>query len=277
MAEQGLCSMSPAVVVCGPTGFLGSRAIEASEGEYSGLSIPRMETSEDLRHVRALLQERLSLRPSFTVINCVGLRGGSENALNVVNADFPVVLAEVTSEVGANLIHLGSAAEIVRTPRGVASTAYQESKRRGTESVLRFQHTTVLRVFNLHGLPHQQSAGLHSVCQALAASRIGASLPQLFNTVRDYVHWSHVIERIQHAVSNGPLGLEEVGSGHGIALSEVIESLPRDDAETLLRTLIEPDLYSSAVSTTSFRGSPLLSRDEIVALLAIEIDQCASS
>jgi nucleoside-diphosphate-sugar epimerase len=234
-----------------------------------------METSEDLRRVRSLLQTKLSPRPTLTVINCVGMRGGNEKALNVVNADFPAVLAEVTTEVGAHLIHLGSAAEIVTTPQGVASTIYQQSKRRGTDGVLRFPHTTVLRIFNLHGLPHQEFAGLHAVCQSLAARRVGAPPPQLFDTVRDYVHWSHVIEVIQNAVAEGPMGLEEVGSGHSIALSEIIGFLPGADAGALLDTLIKPDLYSSAVSTAPHRA-PDFSRDELLALLAREVSECAS-
>ena len=276
MAREEFCSSTPAVIVCGPTGFLGSRTMKAGQGKYGGISIPQMEVSEDLRHARSLLEASLTPRPSLTVINCIGLRVGNENALNVVNAEFPSVLAEVTSEVGAHLIHLGSAAEVVRTLPGVDPTAYQKSKRQGTEGVLRFPDTTVLRVFNLHGLPHQEFAGLHAVCQAVAASRAASSFPPLFNTVRDYVHWSHVIGVIQHAVSDGPLGLVEVGSGRGIAITEILESLPQHVAGALLDTLIEPDLYSSAVGLTPFRA-PAINRNELVELLAREVIECASS
>ena len=276
MAEKELCSTPPAVIVCGYSGFLGSRLLDAGQSEYGGLSIPQLRTSEDLRRARSLLQANIPRGSSLTVINCIGMRGGDANAMNVVNSDFPKVLAEVTAEVGAHLVHLGSAAEIVETPQGSAPSVYQKSKRRGTDCVLRFPHTTVLRVFNLHGLPHQDFAGLHAVCRAIVARRVGAVLPKLFDTVRDYVHWSHVIGVIQHAVSDGPLGLREVGSGHGISLSQILESLPRSDAGALLDTLSEPDLYSSAVSSTPYRA-PELAHGELVTLLAREVSECASS
>lgn len=276
----------PDVILLGSRGFLGSRIAAALERPPISVEIPRIATLEDLSATRIVLAEALDRHPDAVIVNAVGVRQGPGDLLDLVNARLTEVLVEVAASTGARLIHFGSAAEIVRaeavreddSAAARQALGYGDSKRRGTEACLRYEGATVLRVFNLHGLPHQDSAGVHALCRAVrgANERPPVMIP-LYDTTRDYVDWHTVVSATVAAIDGRHAGLIEVCSGVGVSVAEIVEGLPAETRDALEARLVPSEWFGPVVGPAPV-GCDLTSvRNEVVHALQQEVMECASS
>ena len=109
------------------------------------------------------------------------------------------------------------------------------------------ENATVLRVYNLHGLPHQSSSGLHQLCRSVRIALDRGTQPALIDTTRDYVHWQTVLNALNKALDLNSNGLIEVCSGFGISMSELIKGLPQNIRAQIEEQLVPADYFRSVI------------------------------
>ncbi len=218
--------------VLGSGGFLGRIILAEPGARYSPLRISQIHDETDLPRFEHEVENALEHNPQAAIVNCIGTREASPELMKVLNVGIPESLVRVTERFDARLIHFGSAAETtqlaqkategIHSPAGAIS-AYGITKRAGTEACLTYKNATVLRVYNLRGLPHQSNSGLHQLCGILRVALGGGVLSPLIDTTRDYVHWQNVRIALNLALDSDSYGLIEVCSGFGIAMSEIVD------------------------------------------------------
>jgi nucleoside-diphosphate-sugar epimerase len=273
---------SAPVLVLGSRGYLGGKLLKSASGAFKALPVSRVETPEDLPRFAAQVRAALARMSGATLINCIGLRVGTADHLNLINASIPAVLAEVASDCGSHFIHIGSAAETVAPLPGVSLSAvaqaleYGVSKRVGSSACLEFPLTSVLRVYNLHGLPHQSDSGLHQICLAHSAFDKGENVSSLINTTRDYVDWQTVVTAVEEAVTIGPMGMREVCSGVGVSVSQILEAINDGPSRIITASLVPADLIGPVVGSDAWPISNVEDSLELAARLALEVAACAS-
>jgi nucleoside-diphosphate-sugar epimerase len=158
-----------------------------------------------------------------------------------------------------------------------AMLAYGVTKRAGTQACLAYENATVLRVYNLHGLPHQSSSGLHQLCGSVRTALNGGTPPSLINTTRDYVHWQTVRLALDAALDFNSRGMIEVCSGYGIAMSEIIEGLPLGVRTQIFDQLKPANYFAPVVGSRPSLGVEVSSKPSVIEALRDEVMTCASS
>ena len=267
-------------LVLGANSYLGQRIV-GGRSSFIPVDIGRVNFESDLVKVRMSLEQAIDAYPDIPVLNCIGLRHGAATELALLNSDLPKTVAAVAEPTGTALVHIGSAAELLRPLQmsdeafiDVPATArgYAASKVTGTEAVLDYRNGTVLRVYNLHGLVHQEHSGLHRMCLAIRAAMQSSPGEELIDTVRDYVHWRDVRAAVDSALKDPRPGVMEICSGVGISMADIACRLPSPWGEAVAHMLVPADLYSPVV------GPPSGIDPHVLALeLCEEVLECASS
>jgi nucleoside-diphosphate-sugar epimerase len=276
--------MPTKALVLGSSGYLGQRVLRSGVGRYQPLLIPRVIDDQDLPILAARVEAEMRRYPQACLINCLGLRSGSVSQLELVNSRVPEVLTRSARRTGTWLVHLGSAAEVVQLATqqsardvDVSASSYGRTKAEGTQACLQYEGATVLRIYNLHGLPHQATSGLHEVCTAIAKISSGGSPEGIVNTTRDYVHVESVVQAVTGAVDNRQPGLRQICTGLGISIGEIVEQLPDRVSAILSLSLIEPDRFAPVIGPEQSQGSGRVIRSTLLDTLRAEVMQCASS
>jgi len=279
--------MSPAFTqafVLGAGGFLGRLILSEVGVRYSPLRVSQVRDESDLPRFEREVENLLKHNPQAAIVNCIGIREASLDMMTVLNGGIPESLARVAERHDVRLIHFGSAAETIQLAQKeiggmgtlpAAMLAYGMTKRAGTEVCLAYENATVLRVYNLHGLPHQSSSGLHQLCRSVRIALDGGAQPSLIDTTRDYVHWQTVRLALNTALDFNSCGLIEVCSGFGIAMSEIIEGLPLD-VRTQVSEQLKPANYFAPVIGPGF-GVEASSKPTVIDALRDEVMTCVSS
>jgi len=281
---MALMESGPALVL-GSRGYLGAKLIASPIYDFTPLQVSKVNAITDLPIFAAQVRKALNGKTGAILVNCIGLRAGTVDKLNLINAYIPAELARITSDFGVHLIHIGSAAEIATPLAGVSSSLpvmaralqYGTSKRAGSTACLNFPMTTVLRVYNVHGLPHQEHSSLHQLCVARDVRICSQSTYVLTNTIRDYVDWQTVVFAVVEAATNGPMGMRDVSSGIGISISEILDEMNDGAAKALTESLRPADLVGPVVGPGAWPAARVANKHELVARLAMEVIACASS
>ena len=265
---------------------MGQRILAETRARYSPLRLSQVHDEIDLARFEHEVEVFLKHNPQAAIVNCIGKREGSLDLMKVLNVGIPESLVRVAERFDAKLIHFGSASETtqltqkasdgIRSPRA-ALLDYGNTKRAGTDACLTYEKATVLRVYNLHGLPHQSNSGLHQLCRSVRVALDGGVQPPLFDTTRDYVHWQNVREALNSALDLNSLGLIEVCSGFGIVMSEIIEGLPLDVRTQVAEQLKPPDYFAPVIGPHSSLGVEASNKSTVVRALRDEVMTCASS
>lgn len=267
-------------LVLGAGGFLGQRIVGGRAGLVP-VDIGRVISAVDLDRARDAVARSLDAHPGLPVLNCIGVRQGNATELTLLNGQLPGAVVEAAARCGAAVIHVGSAAEVLVPLRGAdgaeadipsQARAYADSKRAGSSAVASYAHGTVLRVYNLRGLPHQGHAGLHRMCLAIRAVIRGDPAPPLVDTVRDYVSLTEVVAAADAALEDPTPGVVDICSGVGIAMSGIAAHLPPDLRASIMAMLVPADLFAPVIGPP--RGAdPLV----LAQSLSAEVLACASS
>jgi len=265
------------VLVLGASGFLGSRLVASDPSIFDPLPLSRINSECDLAELEAVIQVVTAGKEETTVVNCLGSRSGPREEMTLLNATLPKVLGSAADRFGFHLVHLASAAEIVEPLGNNLMTDYQLTKREGTMECLSNANVTVLRIFNIHGLPHQTDSGLHALCASLRSHSRNRKPNAVADTLRDYVHWQEVVRQIAIATKNRPRGLQECATGVGIRISDIVTEFPPGISESLEKSLVAADMYSGAVGTDAVLSDSVPEPKLLAAALAQEVITCASS
>jgi nucleoside-diphosphate-sugar epimerase len=272
--------------VLGAGGFIGRRILSEVGLRYSPLLVSQVRDENDLPRFEREVDHLLQHNPQVAIVNCIGIRAASLDIMTVLNTGIPEILAIVAERHEARLIHFGSAAETIQLAQkeslGVgappaAMLTYGMTKGAGTEACLAYENATVLRVYNLHGLPHQSSSGLHQLCRSVRIALDRGTQPALIDTTRDYVHWQTVLNALNKALDLNSNGLIEVCSGFGIAMSEIIEGLPLDVRTQVAEQLKPPDYFAPVIGPHPSLGVEGSNKSTVVRALRDEVMTCASS
>lgn len=284
--DSPLSAGIPRALVLGSGGFLGGLILSDVGGRYRRLLVSQVRDQSDLPRFEREVENHLAENPQAAIVNCIGVREAPPSIISVLNTGIPVSLARVAERHGAGLIHFGSAAETtqlaqkngegVGTPPA-AMLAYGMTKRAGTRACLAYEKATVLRVYNLHGLPHQSSSGLHQLCRSVRMTLDGQAQPSLIETTRDYVHYQAVRLALSTALDSNATGLIEVCSGFGIAMSEIIVGLPLDVRTQVFEQLEPANYFAPVIGPRNNLGVEVSSKLELIDALRDEVMTCASS
>ena len=222
------------VLLLGASGFIGGAVAEAS----SRLAPPgtTLLAGSARGKVTPLLD---ALRPD-AVINAAGLTRGTSAQLREANVDLVERLLEATEPRGIRLVHVGSAAELGRSPDrsplgedAPASpiTEYGHCKLQATERI-RSAHRSgadavVLRLFNVAVPQAPAGSPLAEFRQALAAGEI---VIENARTARDYVtidFVAQVLLRAACAPDRPPTPVVNLCSGRATTFGELAKALGR--------------------------------------------------
>lgn len=275
--------MSTPGVVLGASGFLGSRIVEHYPDDLIAGPRLNIHRATDLGVLEGTLNSFLDDVPTHAIVNCIGLREGTDEQLTLANQVIPRVVVDVAAKRSVRVIHIGSAAELVSAREGVNPDVarpllrYSESKKAGTREVLQYDRATVARIHNLHGIPHQSSSGLHSLC--LAIKRL-SERPELLNSpvidvTRDYIHWQVALAELRAIVDKNMKGIIEIRSGISLPLHAIVDELPLNLRNQLLPKLVPPDILTN-VPDGDESAPTLGSITAKAAEIADEVLECAS-
>lgn len=184
------------------------------------------------------LQSILRPGPDLTVICVAGLKSGDRADLYQVNHRLPALLVEALIESDAHLVHIGSAAEYgdpgsaQRIGEGFApapTSDYGASKLAGTEAVLRYPESCVLRAFNIADRTMPEGHVLNEIRDKVeTACKTGSSVDlQSATTTRDFVSREFVAKSLLHAADVRTLGLFNLCSGMGTSYGQIVEAMGR--------------------------------------------------
>lgn len=276
--------MSSRAVVLGAGGYLGRCLLEAYPGDLMPGPRFKATTATDLANVEKTLDNFLREESTHALVNCIGLREGTDAELTLANQYVPRIIANVARARSLRLVHIGSAAELLVAREGVNEEAarpllrYSESKKAGTREALGHANALVARIHNLHGLPHQSSSGLHTLCLAVRGVTEGQQSPEssVVNVSRDYIHRQLALEKVRALVDDGEVGVVEIRSHISVSLRSIVEHLPTRLQSQLLLRLSPPDILSDVLSSHGSLSTPR-SISLKAAELAGEVIECASS
>lgn len=277
---------SGCALILGSGGYLGQRILGSGGDRYQPLSVSRIRTQKDLVRFSQEVDEALKTSPEAALVNCIGARRGFQDEMELLNALVPQALVRVSAARGNRLIHLGSAAETLRitdqanvgsNTQDSVPSIYGQSKRSGTQACLAYDNSTVLRIYNLHGLPHPPSSGLHELCRRVREVSGDLETRPLVDTTRDYVHWRDVSAMVEKCLNSDLLGLVEVCSGFGISMSEIVEGFQSDIREIVSQQLVAADLFQSSIGPNQHGNSSYEDKNQLLEVLRSEVIECASS
>lgn len=275
--------MSTPGVVLGASGFLGSHLMENYPDDLIAGPRLKVKTAADLAILEGTLDNFLDEVPTHAIFNCIGLRKGTDDQLTLANQDVPRVVVDVAAKRSVRVIHIGSAAELVSAREGVDPEVarpllrYSESKKAGTREVLQYDQAVVARIHNLHGLPHQPSSGLHSLCIAIRklSERQQPLESPIIDVTRDYIHWQAALAEVRAIVDKTIKGIIEIRSGISLPLHAIVEELPLQLQNQLLPELVPPDILTN-VPDGDESAPTLGSITAKAAEIADEVLECAS-
>lgn len=272
--------------VLGSGGFLGSRILAETGAHYVPFGVSRLRNESDLPRFESEVEKLLQNNPQNVLVNCIGSRQSSLDRMMLLNARIPESLVKITAKFGSRLVHFGSASETTQVARegsnGVgtppaAMLAYGITKQAGTQACLNYEKATVLRVYNLYGLPHQTSSGLHQLCRSVRTALINVEQPSLVDTTRDYVHWKAVCLALRNAIDSDTHGLIEVSSGVGISMSQIIEGLPLVIRMKIVGHLKAATYFAPVIGPPPTLGGAASSKSSVIDALREEVMTCAFS
>ncbi len=276
--------MSPQGVVLGASGLLGGSLVKSCPDDLVAGPRVNVRNAADLARLEVTLCQFLDAVPVHTIINCIGRRQGTDEQLALANQLVPRTVVDVAKKRSLRVVHIGSAAELVSAreeadPKVARSILrYGESKKAGTREVLQYEGSVVARVHNLHGLPHQFSSGLHSLCLAIANTHGQREKPEspVVNVVRDYVHWPVALSELRLIWREKVSGVVEIRSGTRVSMRAIVEQLPSQLRSDLLPRLVQPDVLTDIPASDAHLQTP--QSVELKAIeLADEVLKCAHS
>ncbi len=264
---------------------MGQIVLAEAGARYGPLRISQVHDEIDLARFEHEVEDALKHNPQAAIVNCIGRREASLDLMKALNVGIPESLVRVAERFDARLIHFGSAAETtqlaqkasegIRSPPAAIS-AYGITKRAGTDACLTYEKATVLRVYNLHGLPHQSNSGLHQLCRSVRVALDGGVQSPLIDTTRDYVHRQNVRIALNSALDFNSLGLIEVCSGFGIAMSELIKGLPQNVRAQIEEQLLPADYFRAVIGPRQAFSYEASTKSTLLDALVLEVMTCAS-
>jgi nucleoside-diphosphate-sugar epimerase len=277
---------SGCALILGSGGYLGQRILDSGGDRYQPLSVSRIRTQKDLVRFAQEVEDALKTSPEAALVNCIGARVGFQDEMELLNALVPKALVRVSAIRGTKLIHLGSAAETLKitdmanlgsNTQVSVSSRYGQSKRSGAQACLAYDNSTVLRIYNLHGLPHPPNSGLHELCRRVRGVSEDLETLPLVNTTRDYVHWRDVSAMVEKCLNGDLHGLVEVCSGFGVSMSEIVEGFQSDIQEIVSQQLVTADLFQPSIGPNQPGDSSYKDKNELLKALRSEVIECVSS
>lgn len=286
MEEQG--NNDGLVLILGASGYLGGKILHTAGIHGRSMPTSRIGDVNDLDTFSERLKIELGGGRYRSVVNALGVRNGSRHAMHMVNATVPEIIVSVAAECHTRVVHLGSIAEASSwddahvtsgDPAMILARTYAETKRRGSEVCLASGIASVLRVHNLHGLPHQHGSGIHHLCQSLRHLSSQDAHPfRVVNTTRDYIGWQRVVKVVLAAAFAPPkTAYIDVCSGLDITVSEIVGAMPVDVGANLASRLIEPDWPVATIQEGRIPTGESIGKAALIRQLASEVVTCAFS
>jgi len=270
----------------GSNGYVGRRILSAGTAQHIPLCISRITNENDLLRFEQEVQHAIEMHPDAAVVNCLGVRSSSRKNMELLNVRVPETLVKVSQKSEMPLIHFGSAAEIIEIIPNAESVSsavppksllYSQTKLRGTQVVLSHKNAVVLRLYNLHGLPHQTNSGLHQLCLRIRAILNNDPLEAIVDTTRDYVHWRTLPVVLDMVLRSRMTGLVEVCSGFGLSMSDIVQELPQTIRDEMSGLLIPADYFSPVIGTNDTIDFGTITKQEVAMELSHEVLSCAYS
>jgi nucleoside-diphosphate-sugar epimerase len=243
------------LLLSGATGFLGQALTRA--GRARGLDVVPL--PRDLAGV--------ALHAGDVVINAAGRVSGSDEELLGANVQLPARLGELCRAAGAQLLHVGSAAEygeplgqLVREGDPAAPrSAYGRSRLEGTLALQGLSEhgltVTVARVFNVVGGYDTRDDPVSEFAAVLrsGATQVPVRDPSL---VRDFAGVGWVADRLLDLASHvGRTPVVNVCTGRGTSFGEMVAAMAQVLGRAVEVVAAEPEGLSRVV------GDPALLRE----------------
>jgi len=182
------------------------------------------------------VREVLRPDPDLIVMCLAGLKSGEKTELYSVNAQLPKLIVEALEGSGAHVVHVGSAAEygdpetllpISEDFTPVPQSYYGASKLEGTQAVLSYPYSCVLRAFNIFDSEMPRGQVLTEIRDKIESANRSASDVELMsaNAVRDFITRNFIVKSLIYAAQHRTSGLFNVCSGVGLSFQDIAEEL----------------------------------------------------
>lgn len=223
------------LAIIGASGWIG-RAVwglaATMEGATEAFSVDLNTTLINSEHVRQVLRPT----PDLTVMCLAGLKNGDREALYSANAHLPSLIVESLEGSGAHFVHIGSSAEygdpetflpIAEDLAPVPKSDYGASKLAGTQAVLKYPDSCVLRAFNIFDSEMPNGHVLTEISEKIElAYRSGSDIELMSaGTTRDFVTRTFIAKSLMHAAHHRTSGLFNVCSGIGLSFQDIVEKM----------------------------------------------------
>ncbi len=251
------------LAIIGTSGWIG-RAVwgvaanRESDTEAFSVSLNApLVTSE---HVREVLRPD----PDLTVMCLAGLKNGDRKALYAANADLPALIVDSLEGSGAHVVHIGSAAEygdpetflpIAEDFIPVPKSDYGSSKLAGTQAVLNYPYSCVLRAFNIFDSEMPNGQVLTEIRDKIDLAYRSGSDVELMSAsmIRDFVTRDFMVKSLIYAAGHRTSGLFNVCSGKGLSFQDIAEEMAHSLRYKLtVRDLGYPGIRSIIGNPTSW-------------------------
>ena len=204
------------VLLTGFNGFVGAALRAELQHREKGFLL--LEREPTLERWQVVLTQYMESHPVDTVIACGAISNNQYGATDIFdwNTYSMKVLAEQCARVDAHLIYFSSQAAIAPTTLYGHSKKLAEALIRGVQGL----SACVLRPFNIWGKGESRKM---PGCQSLPYRLAARTLEVLWETERDYIHISDVVQAVMLARQYRIAGTFEVGTGDAVTSDALAE------------------------------------------------------
>ena len=221
------------LAIIGASGWIG-RAVRSlaatTESTTEVFSVDLNTTFINAENVRQILRPA----PDLTVMCLAGKKNGARQELYNANAHLPSLIVESLEGSGAHLVHIGSSAEygdpgtflpIAEDLAPAPKSDYGASKLAGTEAVLNYRYSCVLRAFNIFDSEMPSGHVLTEISEKIECAYRNGSDVELRSagTTRDFVTRNFIAKSLIHAAHHRTSGLFNICSGIGLSFQDIVE------------------------------------------------------
>ncbi len=270
------------LAIIGTNGWIGRAVwgmVAKRESNIEAFSVSLHAPLITSEHVR----EALRPDPDLTVMCLAGLKSGGKDQLYAANAHLPALIVESLDGSGAHVVHIGSAAEygdpetllpIAEDFTPVPKSDYGVSKLAGTQAVLSYPYSCVLRAFNIFDSEMPSGQVLTEIRDKIDLAYRSGSDVELMSarTIRDFVTRNFIAKSLIYAARHRTSGLFNVCSGVGLSFQDIAEEMVHSlQYKLTVRDLGYPSIRSVIGNPTSWLNETGLkeqtSASDVAALL----------